>query len=151
MIFASRASARSRGVTPFTVACVPTGMKTGVSIVPWAVWRRPARAWVIGHSAWSSKNMRRMGESGHYYYGPRMNGNEREYLEQVVTAAIGAAYEVSNQLGCGFLEKVYERALVRELVLRGFKARTQVKTPVWYKGYPVGEYVVDLLVDDRLV
>jgi GxxExxY protein len=80
-----------------------------------------------------------------------MNGNERESLEAMFTAVIGAAYEVSNQLGCGFLEKVYERALVRELALRGFKAKTQVKMPVWYKEYLVGDYIADLLIDERLV
>jgi GxxExxY protein len=95
--------------------------------------------------------MRRKWEDAHYYYGPRMNGNERESLEAMFTAVIGAGYEVSNQLGCGFLEKVYERALVRELALRGFKAKTQVKMPVWYKEYLVGDYIADLLIDERLV
>ncbi len=64
---------------------------------------------------------------------------------------IGAIYEVSNILGAGFLEKVYERALVRELVLRGLKAETQVHFSVSYKGKGVGEYVADLVVEDELV
>src|SRR6185437_3305004 len=51
MILASNSCSRSRCITPLTVACVPTGMKTGVSIVPCAVCSRPARAPVTGHSA----------------------------------------------------------------------------------------------------
>ena len=69
----------------------------------------------------------------------------------LVERVIGAIYEVSNVLGAGFLEKVYERALVRELALRGLKAETQVHFPVNYKGQSVGEYVADLVVEDELV
>jgi GxxExxY protein len=64
---------------------------------------------------------------------------------------IGAIYEVSNVLGVGFLEKVYERALVRELALRGLKAETQVHFAVSYKGQSIGEYVADLVVEGDLV
>jgi GxxExxY protein len=64
---------------------------------------------------------------------------------------ISAIYEVSNVLGAGFLEKVYEKALVRELALRGLKAETQVHFSVTYKGQCVGEYVADLVVEDNLV
>ena len=51
---------------------------------------------------------------------------------------IAAIYEVSNVLGAGFLEKVYERALVRELSLRGLRVETQVHFSVNYKGQSVG-------------
>jgi GxxExxY protein len=54
-------------------------------------------------------------------------------------------------LGAGFLEKVYERALVRELVLRGLNVRSQAAFPVGYKGQCVGEYVADLLIDEKLI
>ena len=56
-------------------------------------------------------------------------------------AVIGSAFEVANVLGAGFLEKVYERALVRELASHGRSAKAQVSFPVWYKGHYVGEYV----------
>ena len=49
-----------------------------------------------------------------------MNANTREWeiLDELVERVIGGVYEVANVLGAGFLEKVYERALVRELGLR---------------------------------
>ena len=66
-------------------------------------------------------------------------------------AVIGAAFEMSKVLGVGFLEKVYERALVRELLLRGVSAKAQVSFPVCYKGQYVGEYVADLVVEEKLI
>ena len=48
-----------------------------------------------------------------------MNAPQRESLNALFEEAVGAAYEVSNTLGAGFLEKVYERALAKELSLRG--------------------------------
>ena len=53
-------------------------------------------------------------------------------------SVVGAAYVVSNVLGARFLEKVYERALVRELALRGFQVESQVGFPVLYKGFASG-------------
>jgi GxxExxY protein len=67
--------------------------------------------------------------------------------EHIIETIIGATYEVSNVLGAGFLEKLYERALARELTLRGMSARTQVPYPVAYKGQPIGEYLADLVVE----
>ena len=64
---------------------------------------------------------------------------------------LGAAFEVSRILGAGFLEKVYERALLRELMMRGVKAKAQVSFPVRYKGHIVEErLVVELKCVDRL-
>jgi GxxExxY protein len=81
-----------------------------------------------------------------------MNTNEHECeLDTLVEKAVGAAYEVSNVLGCGFLEKVYHRALARELMSRGVVVKSHVSYPVSYKGHPVGEYIADLLVEDRLL
>ena len=54
-------------------------------------------------------------------------------------------------LGAGFLEKVYENALLHELQLRGLKVDPQKPIGVTYKGKGVGDYVPDLLVDDHLV
>ncbi|HEV8146479.1 MAG TPA: GxxExxY protein, partial [Bryobacteraceae bacterium] len=74
-----------------------------------------------------------------------MNANET--AEKV----IGAAYEVSNTLGAGFLEKVYERALAHELVLKGLRVQTQASFAVAYKGQEVGVYLADLVVEGLLV
>ncbi len=76
-----------------------------------------------------------------------MNVNEHELIEIVV----GASYEAANALGCGFLEKVYERALIRELTIRGLAAKGQRSYEVTYKGEPVGEYFADIIVEDYLV
>ena len=66
-------------------------------------------------------------------------------------AVIGSAFEIANVLGAGFLEKVYERALIRELALRGVHAKAQVSFPVCYKGQYVGEYVADFVVEEKLI
>jgi GxxExxY protein len=54
-------------------------------------------------------------------------------------------------LGAGFLEKVYERVLLRELAFRGVSAKAQVSFPVCYKGQYVGEYVADLVVEEKVI
>ena len=77
-----------------------------------------------------------------------MNANERE---SIVEKVIGAAYEVANVLGAGFLEKVYERALLKELSAIGLHAQSQVRFPVMYKGHCVGEYLGDIVVENELV
>lgn len=64
---------------------------------------------------------------------------------------LGAAFEVSNTLGAGFLEKVYERALLHELKLRGIIAVPQASLGVSYKGQSVGQYCADLLIEKVLV
>jgi GxxExxY protein len=80
-----------------------------------------------------------------------MDPGERESLDKLAEAVIGAAYEVANQLGGGFMEKVYEWALLRELRLRSIAAEAQAAISVSYKGDCVGEYFADLLVDGRLI
>lgn len=77
-----------------------------------------------------------------------METNEED---QILKTVVGAAYEVSNVLGPGFVEKVYERALVRELTGKGLQTKSQVRFAVLYKGQCVGEYVADLVVEDRIL
>ena len=72
-------------------------------------------------------------------------------LNSLTEAVIGAAFEVSNTLGAGFLEKLYERALVSELTLRGIAVVTQAVYPVIYKGQLIGEYQPDLVVENILI
>jgi GxxExxY protein len=76
---------------------------------------------------------------------------ERESLNALSERVIGAVFEVANSLGAGFLEKVYEKALLRELALMGIQAAPQTPFSVNYKGHCVGEYFADLLVEDALV
>ncbi len=71
--------------------------------------------------------------------------------DELSEKVIGAIFEVSNTLGAGFLEKVYERALLRELEIRGVAAVAQAPMPVVYKGRHMGEYFADILVEDQLV
>ena len=80
-----------------------------------------------------------------------MNTDENGYLDSLTERVLGAVFEVSNTLGAGFLEKVYERALLRELALRGIPASSQVSLSVTYKGHCIGEYCADILVEDVLV
>ena len=72
-------------------------------------------------------------------------------MDSLTERVLSAIFEVSNTLGAGFLEKVYERALLRELALRGISATAQASFAVTYKGYSVGEYFADILVEDVLV
>jgi GxxExxY protein len=83
--------------------------------------------------------------------GSESQSDERASLEALVETVIGAAYEVSNVLGAGFLEKIYERALIEELGLRGLRVKAQAPFPVAYKGKHIGTYSADLVVDDRLL
>lgn len=64
----------------------------------------------------------------------------------------GAAMEVYSYFGPGLLESVYEKAMIREIELRGLKVQSQVNIPILYKGAPVGDDLrIDLLVEDELI
>jgi GxxExxY protein len=70
---------------------------------------------------------------------------------EISEAIIGAAFEVSNKLGCGFLERVYENALAVELRGRHHDVEQQKPMEVWYKGHMVGMYQADMLVDGEVI
>ena len=80
-----------------------------------------------------------------------MNADKTGYSDSLTERVLAAVFEVSNILGTGFLEKVYERALFMELGLRGILAVAQASFAVTYKGHHVGEYLADILVEDVLV
>lgn len=71
----------------------------------------------------------------------------RELTEQI----IGAAIEVHRRLGPGFLESIYENALVIELRKRGISVEKQVEVPVFYDGLEVGLHRLDLLVGGIII
>lgn len=64
---------------------------------------------------------------------------------------IKAFYHVYNSLGYGFLEKVYENALVHALLARGLVAKPQLPILVFFEGALVGEYFADVAVNDCLI
>ena len=72
---------------------------------------------------------------------------EKELSYQIVNAA----YEVHNQLGPGFLETIYEAAMVLELEARDHRVESQVRVPVYYRGQKIGEHILDLLVDEKII
>jgi len=66
-------------------------------------------------------------------------------------AVVGAAMEVHKILGPGYLETVYQAALAQELSLRGIAFEQFKRLPVSYKGVLVGEYVADLVIEDKII
>ena len=72
-------------------------------------------------------------------------------INDLSNKVIGAAFEISNVLGAGFLEKVYENALNIELNNREIKAQQQAPLKVYYKGELVGDYFAGILVENKLI
>ncbi|MEA3350670.1 MAG: GxxExxY protein [Chloroflexota bacterium] len=71
--------------------------------------------------------------------------------EELTSEIINTFYTVYNDLGYGFLEKVYETALLHELRKRGIQAQRQIPIKVYYDGVIVGEYFADILVDGKVI
>ena len=72
-------------------------------------------------------------------------------INEITQKIIGAAYTVGNELGSGFLEKVYENAMMIELEKLGVKAKNQFPLKVYYKGIVVGDYLADLFVENSVI
>lgn len=72
-------------------------------------------------------------------------------LNAITERVIGCAFEVSDALGSGFLEKVYENALAHELRKCGLQVRQQERVVVRYDGVVVGDYLADLLVESSVL
>ncbi len=81
---------------------------------------------------------------------PQINADGRR-LNEISDKVIGCAFTVSNNLGCGFLEKAYENALALELRKRGLDVEQQRPVQILYDHRVVGEYIVDLLVNDAVL
>ena len=79
-----------------------------------------------------------------------MNADERR-SDEITETTIGASYRVANTLGQGFLEKVYENALVIELRGAGLLVEQQKPIEVRYQGVVVGDYIADLLVENSIL
>jgi GxxExxY protein len=81
-----------------------------------------------------------------------MNADERrKTIDKITEAVIGCAYRVSNGLGAGFLEKIYENALAHEIRKSGLRVEQQRLLTVHYDGVVVGDYPADLLVEDSVI
>ncbi len=64
---------------------------------------------------------------------------------------IGCSYQVFNQLGFGFLEKIYKKALVMELNKNGLKVEGEKPLKVYYDGQVIGEFYIDLYVENNII
>ena len=72
-------------------------------------------------------------------------------INDITYAINGAVFEVNRVLGAGFLEKVYENALLIELRKRSLKAESQVAIQIKYKGNIVGDYFADIVVEEQVI
>ena len=77
---------------------------------------------------------------------------ETEIIEKNLSYAImQAAFEVHNTLGPGFPESIYDEAMARELTARNLRIERQKKIIVNYKNNPIGEFILDNIVDQRVI
>ena len=72
-------------------------------------------------------------------------------LNKISETVIGCAYAVGNALGNGFLEKVYENALVLETGEKQLDVKQQYPIKVFYKNTVIGEFVADLLIENKIL
>ena len=75
----------------------------------------------------------------------------RFLLKEETHRIMGCAFEVLNEIGQGFYEKIYENALVVEFGLQGIPHEQQRRFDVLYKKHPVGFYVPDLIAFDQII
>lgn len=73
------------------------------------------------------------------------------FEQELSDKVLGCAFEVYNTLGNGFLEKVYEEALLIELESKNIKAESQKEIKVYYKNNLVGEYLADIIVEEKII
>ena len=71
--------------------------------------------------------------------------------EDITSKALEACFEVAKELGAGFLESVYEKALIIVLQQKGLEAKAQFPLSVKFRGHIVGEYYADILIEDKVI
>ena len=77
---------------------------------------------------------------------------EQKYeFEELSSQVIGAAIEVHKALKAGYSENIYHKALEIELAMKGINFESEKDIKVWYKGAKVGDYKIDLLIDNQIV
>jgi len=77
--------------------------------------------------------------------------NSKMDINELTYQINGAIFEVNKVLGVGFLEKIYENALLIELQDRRLKAASQVPIIIKYKNKEVGEYFADIVVENKVI
>ena len=80
-----------------------------------------------------------------------VNFMNRDELNKISERIINAAYKVSNTLGAGFLEKVYENALAHQLIKDGMRIEQQRPIKVYYDDVVVGDYFADLIAEGIVI
>ena len=81
-----------------------------------------------------------------------MNTNEEKIVyPELSYQIVGMAMDIQNRLGSGFLEKVYENALMVLLSRAGIKAEQQAPVKVYFDGMVIGDYYADILVDGKII
>lgn len=78
-------------------------------------------------------------------------GSDEMEEQELTEKIIGCAMKVHRTLGCGFLESVYQKALLHELKKRGLKAVGEVPLRVTYEGIVVGDFFADIVVEDKII
>lgn len=71
--------------------------------------------------------------------------------EDITEQIISACFDVINELGAGFLESVYEKALLVALREKGLAAQAQIPLKVTFRGQNVGDFVADIIVEDKVL
>ena len=77
--------------------------------------------------------------------------NKKMTINEITYKINGAIFEVNKVLGAGFLEKIYENALMIELREKGLNAQNQVHIQVNYKDNIVGEYIADIVIEEKVI
>jgi len=80
-----------------------------------------------------------------------MNTDKKLVHGDLTDKIIGCFYEVYNELGAGFLESVYEKALMIVLTESGLEAKNQCDVPVLFRGVDIGQFKADIIVDGKVI
>lgn len=77
--------------------------------------------------------------------------NENSISKEIIDTILEEFYRVYNDLGYGFLERVYKNALYFALIDRGLKCETEKRINVYHDGRIVGDYFADIIVEDSII
>lgn len=80
-----------------------------------------------------------------------MRANLPAELDALTDQILGAAFTVANTLGHGFLETIYKKAFIEELTSMNCRVAAEKPYTVLYRGKPMGTYLADLVVEDRVI